>query len=57
MPETFGDLSYEGPWPAELAKLRAGEPVEAYGWQLPRVGCPSTDGRYRIAPDGTVTPA
>ena len=46
--DTYGTLAHEGPWPAQLASVRAGEPFEVYGWQLPRESGHGPYGRYRV---------
>ena len=41
------------PWPAELVRLEAGEPVRVQGWQVGR----ATDfSSYWLEPDGYLTP-
>jgi hypothetical protein len=42
-------------WGDCIARLEAGEPVEVYGWQLPKLARPDGGGRFRIESDGSVT--
>jgi hypothetical protein len=52
--ELYGDLAHEGPWPTQLAAVRAGEPFEVHGWQLPRECGSGPYGRYRVDSFGRV---
>jgi hypothetical protein len=52
----YGDLAELGPWPRELERLRAGEPFEVHGGQLPRESGKGPYGRYLVGSDGSVTP-
>jgi hypothetical protein len=54
--ELYGGLAYEGPWPAELERVRSGQPFEVSGSGLPKECRPSMTGRYLVESDGTVTP-
>ena len=45
------------PWPAQYAKLTAGEPLELHACQLPAWARPAEcRGRVRVESDGTLTP-
>jgi hypothetical protein len=54
--ELYAPLSYEGPWPAQLERMRSGQPFEVSGSGLPKECRPSMTGRYLVGSDGSVTP-